>query len=169
MVYHGGVRTRTATPDDAEAVTRIYNEGIEDRIATFEAEPRSTEEVRGRLESLYPAVVIEEGGEIAAFAWASAYSPRECYSGIADFSVYVERRHRQMGAGRAAMEALIKAAGERGFHKLTSKVFVENAPSRSLLASLGFREVGIHEKHAKLDGEWRDVVVVELSIPANLS
>ncbi len=169
MVYHGGVRTRTATPDDAEAITRIYNEGIEDRIATFETEPRSTEEVRARLESLYPAVVIEDGGFIAAFAWASAYSDRECYSGIVDFSVYVERRHRRMGTGRAAMEALIKAAEKRGFHKLTSKVFVENAPSRHLLALLGFREVGVHEKHAKLDGEWRDVIVVERLIEANLS
>ncbi len=67
-----------------------------------------------------------------------------------------------------ALEALISAAEEAGFWKLTSRVFVENGPSRKLLLSLGFREVGVHEKHARLDGLWRDVIVVELLIPANL-
>lgn len=161
------VRQRLATPDAAEAIARIYNEGIEERVATFETEPRSTEEVRERLKTSYPAVVVENGREVISFAWTSAYSERECYSTVAEFSVYVERKFRGRGAGRAAMDALIKAAEHAGFHKLTSKVFVENAPSRNLLASLGFREVGIHEKHAKLDGEWRDVVVVERLIEAS--
>lgn len=99
-----------------------------------------------------------------------AYSAeRECYSGILDFSVYVRRSHRRKGAGRRAVEALVLTSEHAGFWKLTSKVFVENKASRRLLASLGFREVGVHEKHAKLDGEWRDVVVVEVLIPANLS
>jgi L-amino acid N-acyltransferase YncA len=159
------MKHRPATPDDAEAITRIYNEGIEDRVATFETEPRSVEEVRERLETRYPAVVVEGEAGISAFAWASAYSDRECYSGVADFSVYVGREHRRRGAGRAAMEDLVKAAEDAGFWKLTSKVFVENRASRNLLASLGFREVGVHQKHAKLDGEWRDVVVVEISLP----
>lgn len=162
------MRHRLAAPDAAEVITRIYNEGIEDRIATFETTPRSVEEVRERLESPHPAVIVEEDGEVASFAWASAYSDRECYSGVADFSVYVERKSRNRGAGRMAMEALLMAAKNSGFWKLTSKVFVENTPSRKLLASLGFREVGVHEKHARLDGVWRDVVVVERLIFANL-
>jgi phosphinothricin acetyltransferase len=66
------------------------------------------------------------------------------------------------------MEALIEAAEQAGFWKLVSRVFVENAPSRKLLHSAGFREVGIYEKHARLDGVWRDVVVVERLIPSNL-
>lgn len=163
------MRHRPAKPDDASAITRIYNEGIEDRIATFETEPRSAEKIRTQLKAPYPAVVVEDDGRVISFAWASAYSDRECYSGIVDFSVYVERGHRRKGAGREAMEALIRASEHAGLWKLTSKVFVENTPSRRLLASLGFREVGVHEKHAKLDGEWRDVVVVELSIPSNRS
>lgn len=163
------MRSRPAAPGDTAPITRIYNAGIEDRIATFETEPRPPEEVRARLETPYPAVVVEDGSEVISFAWTSAYSDRECYSGVADFSVYVEREARRRGAGRMAVEALIEALEKAGFHKLTSKVFVENAPSRRLLASLGFREVGVHEKHAKLDGEWRDVVVVELVIPSNLS
>ena len=87
---------------------------------------------------------------------------------MAEFSVYTAGEARGRGAGTLAMEALISAAEEAGFWKLISRVFVENEPSRKLLLSLGFREVGVHERHARLDGLWRDVVVVERLIPANL-
>jgi len=59
------------------------------------------------------------------------------------------------------MSALLLAAKEAGFWKLLSRVFVENQASRQLIRSLGFREVGVYEKHGKLDGVWRDVVIVE--------
>jgi phosphinothricin acetyltransferase len=87
---------------------------------------------------------------------------------VAEFSVYTASKARNRGAGILAMRALMEAAQEAGFWKLIARVFVENTPSRTLLSSLGFREVGIHEKHARLDGVWRDVVVVERLIPANL-
>ena len=67
-----------------------------------------------------------------------------------------------------AMWALIRAAERAGLWKLVSRVFVENAPSRGVLRSLGFREVGVYERHARLDGAWRDVVIVERLIPSNL-
>jgi L-amino acid N-acyltransferase YncA len=159
---------RSATPDDAEAITRIYNQGIEDRIATFEMAPRSAEDIRRWFDGTHPIVVIEDDGKVVAFASTSTYRPRDCYSGIAEFSVYVAREARGRGAGRLAMEALIGAAERAGFWKLASRVFLDNSPSRQLLASLGFREVGVYEKHGKLDGAWRDVVIVERLIPANL-
>ena len=162
------MRSRSARPGDAEAVARIYNEGIEERIATFETEPRTAGEIRGWLDDGFPFVVVEDGGTVISFANTSSYSPRECYSGVAEFSVYTASGARGRGAGTLAMEALVFAAEETGFWKLTSRVFVENGPSRKLLLSLGFREVGIHEKHARLAGEWRDVVVVERLLPANL-
>ena len=96
-----------------------------------------------------------------AFAAASTYRPRECYAGIAEFSVYVARAARGRGAGRRAMEALITAVEAAGFTKLVSRVFVENTASLGLLRSLGFREVGVYEKHGMLDGVWRDCVIVE--------
>jgi phosphinothricin acetyltransferase len=80
---------------------------------------------------------------------------------VAEFSVYVARAARGQGAGRAAMEGLMRAAQVAGFWKLLSRVFVENEASRSLLRGVGFREVGVYEKHAQLDGVWRDVVIVE--------
>jgi phosphinothricin acetyltransferase len=98
---------------------------------------------------------------VVAFASTSLYRARDCYAGIAEFSVYVARPWRGQGAGRAAMQALIDAAQARGFWKLLSRVFVENSASRRLLTSIGFREVGVYEAHAQLDGVWRDVVIVE--------
>ncbi len=106
-------------------------------------------------------MVVEDGGAILAFASTSDYRPRDCYAGIAEFSVYAAREARSRGAGRLAMNALIDAARAAGFWKLVSRVFPENAASLSLLRSVGFREVGLYRHHAQLDGVWRDVVIVE--------
>ena len=164
------LRARAAAPGDATAIARIYNEGIADRVATFETRPRTADEIAAWFDGAHPIVVVEEdGGEVVAFAATSGYRPRACYAGIAEFSVYVARPARGRGAGRLAMAALIEAAEEAGFHKLLSRVFPENAPSRALLRALGFREVGLYEKHGRLDGVWRDVVIVERLLPANLA
>ena len=122
---------------------------------------RTAAEVEKWFDGVHPIVVIEDGGEVIAFASTSTYRPRECYSGIAEFSVYASRSARGRGAGKAAMVALIDAARKAGFWKLVSRVFVENSASRGVLKSVGFREVGTYERHAKLDGLWRDVVIVE--------
>ena len=155
------MKVRLATYEDAAAIALIYNQGIEDRTATFETDARSEEDVQSWFDAIHPLVVVEDDDEIIAFGSTYAYSSRPCYAGIAECSVYVRRDRRGRGAGRLAMEALLRVAETAGFWKLTSRVFVENEPSRKLIRSLGFREVGVHEKHAKLDGVWRDVIVVE--------
>jgi phosphinothricin acetyltransferase len=153
--------TRPATLQDAEAMARIYNDGIEDRVATFETRLRSAEDVRGWFDGTHPIMVVEADGEVVAFASTSSYRPRECYAGIAETSVYVSRSFRRRGAGRVALQTLIEAAGKAGFWKLLSRIFPENVASLGLVRELGFREVGVYEKHGKLEGEWRDVVIVE--------
>jgi phosphinothricin acetyltransferase len=161
---------RPASPADAPDIARIYNEGIEDRLGTFETRPRTVEDVAVWFDGRHPIVVVEDAaGHIVAFASTSTYRSRECYAGIAEFSVYVERTSRGRGAGRVAMQALIDAAGKAGLWKLVSRIFVENDASRRLMASLGFREVGIYRSHARLDGAWRDVVIVEQLIQENLT
>jgi L-amino acid N-acyltransferase YncA len=102
------------------------------------------------------------------YAVAHPYADRCCYAGIGEYSVYVARSHRGRGVGRVAMEALIAASRDAGLWKLLSRIFPQNTASRALMASLGFREVGVHEKHGKLDGAWMDTVIVELLIPENL-
>lgn len=171
---------RPASPQDAERIAQIYNEGIEDRVGTFETRPRSGADVRAWFDGVHPIVVVEAepdgdapgrgaaASNIVAFASTSSYRPRDCYAGIAEFSVYVARDARGMGAGRIAMQALIEAVGHTSIWKLVSRIFVNNTASRTLMASVGFREVGIYEKHAQLDGEWRDVVIVERLIPENI-
>ena len=153
--------TRRATLEDAAAIALIYNQGIEDRVATFETQLRNEDDVETWFDGHYPVVVVEAGGDVKAFASTSLYRSRVCYRGVAEFSVYVRREARGQGYGRLAMTALVEEAAKAGFWKLVSRVFPENKASLKLLASLGFREVGVYEKHAQLDGVWRDVVIVE--------
>lgn len=162
------MQARKAFPTDAAEIATIYNQGIEDRVATFETRERTAEDIEGWFDRVHSVVVLEQDGSVIAFASTSAYRDRECYAGIAEFSVYVHRDWRKQGIGRITLEALLREAELVGFWKVVSRVFVENTASRALLRSLGFREVGIYEKHGKLDGVWRDVVIVERLFPGNL-
>jgi L-amino acid N-acyltransferase YncA len=162
MIDATGLRTRAATLADAAAIAAIYNEGIADRLATFETEPRTAGQMATWFKPGHLIVVGEtDAAGPVAFAASFPYSARPCYAGIGEFSVYVAREYRGRGAGRAVLAALIEAATAAGLHKLTSRVFPENAASRVLLEALGFAEIGIHSRHGQLDGVWRDCVIVE--------
>src|SRR6202007_3111609 len=93
---------RPAELRDAEAIATIYNQGIEDRVATFETEPRKAADIAKRLGSRAhtpAAVVVERRGKVEGFAWTSEYRPRACYRGVAEVSVYIERDSRGQGIG----------------------------------------------------------------------
>jgi L-amino acid N-acyltransferase YncA len=169
MLFFMGVamQARLATRQDAEAIARIYNQGIENG-ATFETRLRSTEDVLRWFDGNHPIVVVEDNGQVVAYAATTSYRPnRECYSGVAEFSVYAAREARGKGAGRLAMEALTVAAKQAGFWKLLSRVFPENTASLALLCSCGFRQVGVYEKHGKREGVLKDVVIVERFLDAS--
>ena len=166
---HASRTTRPARREDAAAITEIYNQGIEDRLATFETEPRAVADILPWFEHAHAFVSVEEpSGEVVGYAVAHPYSDRRCYRGIGEFSVYVRRSHRGRGVGQIAMSALIEAARADGLWKLMSRVFPENRASLSLMARIGFKEIGVHEKHGKLEGVWKDCVIVELLIPENI-
>ena len=164
----GPLTTRLATPADASAIAAIYNEGIADRIATFETEPRTPGQLTAQLAEKgdrFPTVVTERNGEVVAWASAGPYRSRPAYAGVAEHSVYVARAARGTGAGRAALEALCCAYADRGFWKIVSRIFPENTASLALHERCGFRVVGVYRRHGKLEGEWRDCVIVERLLP----
>ena len=165
-------RLRLAGPDDAADICRIYNHGIEDRVATLETEQRTTEERRQWLAARgprHPVVVAEVGGaagsagpgEIVAWGSLNPYNPREAYRFVADLSVYVERAWRGKGAGRVVLERLVTLAREHGYHKLVLSAFPTNGAGMALYQKLGFRTVGIYKEQGLLDGRWVDTIVME--------
>jgi L-amino acid N-acyltransferase YncA len=164
------ITIREARLNDAAAIAEIYNQGIRGRMATFETVLRTPTDMENTLRSgagRFPFLVAEIDGRVLGWASVSTYRPRECYRGIGEFSIYIHEDARGKGVGKVLLPALIEAAERAGFWKLLSRVFPFNHASRGLCAACGFREVGTYEKHAQLDGEWLDVVIVERLIPAN--
>jgi phosphinothricin acetyltransferase len=156
------LESRPATAADAAAIAAIYNEGIDGRTATFVTEHATPDTIERWLAGDHPVVVVTDGEEVLGYANASTYRPgRPFYNGIAEFSVYVARSARRRGVGRIALQALEDAWAERGGWKLVSRIFPQNTPSLALMRAAGFREVGVYERHGKLDGEWRNCVIVE--------
>jgi len=155
-------RIRPAVARDAEAIAAIYNEGIEDRLATFETRPRGAAEIEAWLEDRGPLLVAEApDGTLLGFARVSPYSDRPAYATVGEHAVYVARSARGHGLGRSLLAELVRAAEHAGLHKLTSRLFTDNAASRAVHRAAGFEEVGIQRRHARLDGEWKDCVLVE--------
>ncbi len=155
-------RVRAATAADVPALTAIYNEGIAGREATFETSPREPADVAAWLEQGLPFVVAEDpGGELAGFARVGDYSDRCVYSGVGEHGVYVAAAARGRGVGRELLRELCAVAERAGYYKLTSRIFTTNAASRAVHVAAGFEEVGVQRRHGRLDGEWRDCVLVE--------
>jgi L-amino acid N-acyltransferase YncA len=159
-----GLMVRLATVEDASAIARIHNEGIADRVATFETEPRTGVQVAAALAEKgdrYPTIVVARDGEVVAWASAGPYRNRAAYAGVAEHSVYVARSARGAGIGRVVLDGLCQAYAERGFWKIVSRIFPENVASLALHERCGFRVVGVYRRHGRLDDEWRDCVIVE--------
>ncbi|TMC64913.1 MAG: GNAT family N-acetyltransferase, partial [Chloroflexota bacterium] len=111
------LKARLADAQDAAAIAVIYNQGIEDRQATFETQPRTADAVAELLRARtdrYPAVVVEDHRGVLGFAWTSEYRPRAAYAGVAEFAIYVTPSARGQGVGRLALGELINEAERRG-------------------------------------------------------
>jgi L-amino acid N-acyltransferase YncA len=152
---------RRAEAADATRVAAIFNQGVEEGVATFETHPVTPEEAaRWIADDL--VIVVDTSRGVAGWAKAGPYTDRhEHYAGVREATLYVAGESRRAGAGSALLRALAEAARADGAHKLVGKVFTSNTASIALLKGLGWREVGIHLRHGTLDGEWKDVLVVE--------
>lgn len=160
----GDVSTRPATPDDAAAICTIYNQGIEDRIATLETEPRTPEERRqwmGARAARHPVVVAVTGGQVVGWGSLNAFNPRPAYDNVVDLSVYVERGGRGRGVGRALLQHLLPLARTLGYHKMVLATFPFNEAGVALYQKVGFRPVGVYREQGRLDGRWVDVLIME--------
>lgn len=157
--------TRFATIEDIASITNIYNQGIEDRIATLETRFRTTDDMKQWLldRSEKHRVVVLTDGSNTVLGWASlnVFNSRCCYSGVVDISVYIERDMRGKGLGKILLKSLIETAKNQGFHKLVLSTFDSNKMGQNLYNSLGFRKVGTYIKQGILDSEWIDITIME--------
>jgi L-amino acid N-acyltransferase YncA len=155
---------RPAVIADAEAICRIYNQGIEDRQATLETTLRTPDERRAWLAGRaprHPVLVAARGEAVVGWASLNPFNPRACYDHVGDFSLYVEREQRGTGIGRRLLDKLIETARGLGYHKLVLAAFPDNAAGCALYARCGFRTLGIYREHGMLDGNWVDVILME--------
>jgi L-amino acid N-acyltransferase YncA len=156
------LRVRPARAEDAAALARIFNQGIEERVATFETTEQSPDRFLSMIEAGALVLAAERPGRVVGWASVGPYSdPADYYSGVGEATLYVERAARRAGVGRALLEALAAAAPAHGYHKLVGKLFTSNEASAAMLRAAGWREVGVHRRHGRLSGEWKDVLVVE--------
>jgi L-amino acid N-acyltransferase YncA len=157
---------RPARPDDGEAIATIYNQGIEERQATFQTRLHDPGELELKTEQRGGQLIVaERDGRVVGWAgWTGYDDPADYYAGIAECAVYVHREARREGVGAELLEGLASEAPKFGAHKLVAKVFTSNESSIALFRRCGFRDVGTHLRHGRLDGEWKDVLVMERSL-----
>jgi L-amino acid N-acyltransferase YncA len=157
------VVVRAARPDDAEAIAQIHNEGIAERVATFQTATQHGPAIAEAIAAGRLILVAVRDGEVVGWASVGPYDDaHEYYSGVGEATLYVRRDARRGGTGSGLLAALAEEAERRGYYKLIGKIFTTNEPSIALVRANGWREVGLHERHGRLDGEWKDVLVVEL-------
>ena len=146
---------------DWEEVAKIYLEGINTGIATFQnLIPNFEDWNKGHIKSC--RLVAKSEGNVIGFAALSPTSSRPVYSGVAEVSIYIGENHRGLGIGHALMTSIVKLSEENNFWTLQSGIIRENAASIELHKKCGFREIGIREKVAKMDnGIWHDTVLME--------
>lgn len=156
---------RLANLSDIPQITKIYNEGIEDKIATLETRLRTEEDMVewliSRDEKHSVVVVEDELGITVGWASINVFNSRCCYSGVADISIYIQRDMRGKGLGGKLIKYLVQTAMEQGFHKLVLSTFQLNEPGKKLYKSAGFREVGTYMNQGILDGKFVNITIME--------
>ncbi len=158
-------KIRAARWDDAKRIALIHAQGIEERVATFETHHPSQASVEELIAAGGILIVAEREDEVVGFAKLGPYSDQApYYSGVGELTFYVAHDARRQGIGAALVDGLAQEAERRGYWKLVGKVFASNEPSLRLLHEHGWREVGRHLRHGRLDGEWKDVILLERSL-----
>jgi L-amino acid N-acyltransferase YncA len=145
---------------DSESVLDIYRMGLETRNATFETKvpPWLDWDSKHLIHSRF---VSEENGIVVGWAALTPFSAREVYRGVAEVSIYVSSDFRGKKIGSALMRQIIISSELNGIWTLFSSVFPENEATIKLHLKFGFKIIGRREKIARLDGKWRDTILME--------
>jgi len=165
------LQIRPAREDDAAALCEIFNEAVRDHLETFDSEPRPADEQRLRVEAAqldpkHPILVAELRDWVAGWVELATYDNRLALDDIGEVFVYVRRAFRSYGVGRQLMRALQEAAGKLGYRKLIGRILTQNQDGLVLCRATGWREVGRHTAHARLNDGLHDVTLVEYLIPS---
>jgi phosphinothricin acetyltransferase len=155
------VRLEAMSPEDWPAVRSIYLEGILSGQATFEEDAPPWEEWDAAHLQIARLVAKFDDGTLVGWAALRPVSPRACYRGVAEVSVYVAGKAQRQGIGRALLREMIRVSEENGIWTLQGSVFPENHVSLKMCEVCGFRQIGRRKHIAKMDGLWRDTVLVE--------
>jgi L-amino acid N-acyltransferase YncA len=169
---HSGLLIRAAQDHDAFEIARIYHQATQDHLATFESflvRPEDREQWMREHSDDYPLLVAEQDGKILGWASLQPYHARPRIPGIVELLIYVDRAYRRYGVGRELMRAISERARAKGYFKMIGRFLAHNEAGRMLCRLGGWREVGIHQKHARLEGRWYDVAIVEFLISENLA
>jgi phosphinothricin acetyltransferase len=159
------LKTRLATKEDLESILDIYNQGIEDRIATLEETPKDLNYMQNWFEKdhnqRFAVLVAVQAGEIVGWTSLNRYSNRCAYDGVADLSIYIKRTNRGMGIGSFLLRDIEILAVDHKFNKIVLFTLPFNELGQGLYRKNGYREVGILKNQGKLDGRFVDVMVME--------
>jgi L-amino acid N-acyltransferase YncA len=145
---------------DGVSVLEIYRMGLDTRNATFETIVPSWEDWDSK-HLAHTRFVAEENNIIVGWAALSAFSARDVYRGVAEVSIYVDDNFKEKSIGSKLIEQVIISSETNGIWTLVSSVFPENEATLRLHAKFGFRIIGKRERIAKLDGKWRDTILLE--------
>lgn len=158
------LKTRLATTGDLESILYIYNQGIEDRIATLEEDQKTKEYMAEWFTNhteRFAIIVVENEEEILGWASLNPYSNRCAYAGVADLSIYIRRDYRGKGVGSVLLKEIELIAVRNNFNKIILFTFPFNDLGQRLYRKNNYREVGILKNQGKLDGQFVDVMIME--------
>jgi len=164
---------RSGREEDASALCEIFNEAVQDRLETFDSDPRSVDDQRlwisaAEQDPKHPILVADLRNWIAGWAALGPYDDRIALDDIGEVYIYVRRTFRSYGVGRQLMRGLQEAAGKLGYRKLIGRILTQNQDGLNLCRATGWREVGRHSAHARLGEGLHDVMLVEYAIPSSL-
>jgi putative acetyltransferase len=165
------LQIRQVQKEDAASLCEIFNEAVQDHMETFDSGLRRVEDQRLLIDGAehdpkHPIVVAELRNWIAGWAALGTYDNRIALDDIGEVSIYVRRTFRSYGVGRQLMRAIQETAGKLGYRKLIGRVLTQNQDGLVLCRATGWREVGRHSAHARLEDGLHDVMLLEYLIPS---